>query len=252
MQKQRYIASKMKKTKPLVLDPILSKYLPETTWFSPSNLETMLEKYSTIYIKPDRGNKGRGITRLKVLNDWEYEVSYRKIVKNLRPSEAIQEVLSNMNPSKKYIIQQGIDVATYQGRPFDLRVIMQRPANQWQLTFMYARVANNINAHVTNVARGSTRVTIQDLFSNIDCTLVNVRTIQEIVDISHRIVNILSNRYALWIVGLDIAIDKNGEIWLIEPNFDPLCGGLKALKDEVSYQKYQEAKRMLSESGKKC
>ncbi|MFD1394910.1 YheC/YheD family protein [Kroppenstedtia eburnea] len=63
--KHTVIRSKMKKTKPLMNDPIVSRHVPKTDWFRASTLRRMLRSYSTVYIKPDIGRKGNGVIRVK-------------------------------------------------------------------------------------------------------------------------------------------------------------------------------------------
>lgn len=53
--------------------------------------------------------------------------------------------------NKEYIIQQGIHLSTYQGRPYDIRVLVQKNGKgQWHMTGMGIRVAGeqSITTHV--------------------------------------------------------------------------------------------------------
>ncbi|WP_221413080.1 YheC/YheD family protein, partial [Peribacillus simplex] len=55
-----------------------------------------------------------------------------------------------------YLIQQGIHLLRYQGRPFDLRVLTQRsPSGQWVSTGIIGRVAAK-NKIITNHHSGGT------------------------------------------------------------------------------------------------
>lgn len=143
----------------------------------------------------------------------------------------MSEVKKRLHPRKKYLVQQGIEFATYRRRPFDVRLVLQKPLNRWLVTLMTAKVAPRKNSLVTNIAKGG-----KDHHT--------LETLRELVDVSHQIVQVLNSRFPLQIVGLDMGIDKRGKIWFIEANTKPDCQGLENL-DRKLYKKYREAKKLI-------
>jgi hypothetical protein len=235
----------MKKTALLQNDPLLRKYVPETTWFSKEELERMLNTYPTVYVKPDRGRKGIGIVRLKLLKNSLCELSSANGTKKLPFSEAVKELRSQFDPRKSYLIQQGIDLATYQKCPFHIRLVMQKPNNRWQLSLTSAIVGKNEHVVVTNVSRGNKEFSVERVLKRNDQKWNPFSTYRELIDVSHQIVNVLESKLPLLVVGLDMGIDKKGEIWFIEANTNPDCVGMKKFNDDKSYDKYLQSKRWI-------
>ena len=248
MNEHKIVKSKMKKLQPLLEDPIISRHIPKTEWYSPPILKEMLQTHSTLYVKPDIGRKGNGIIRLKALNDAKYEISYAKITKQLLIEDALSEFQRLISHNKKYIIQQGIDLATYEKCPFDMRLLMQKPFHTWQLTLVGGRVATWENAVVTNVAKGARELLLEKVLQDNDQKLNAMYALREMIDLSHQIVNILDYHFPLRIIGLDMGIDKKGDIWFIEANTNPDCRLFCKVNNEKSCQKYFEAKRQIRES----
>ena len=245
MAMHKIIKSKMKKTEPLQNDPILRHHVPETVWFSEKELSRMLDTYSTVYVKPDIGRKGIGIVRLKRLNSSTCELSSEKGSKRLSFSKAVKELRSQFDPRKSYLIQQGIDLATYQKCPFHIRLVMQKPKNRWRLSLTSALVGKHERVVVTNVSQGNREFSVEHVLLRNDQKLNPFATFRELIDISHQTANVLASKLPLLVVGLDMGIDKNGEIWFIEANTKPDCVGMREFNDAKSYDKYRQSKKWL-------
>ena len=246
MAMHKIIRSKMKKTEPLLNDPILRKHVPETTWFSKKELSRMLDAHSTVYVKPDEGRKGIGIVRLKRLGNSTCELSSEKGTKRLSFSEAVRELRSQFDPRKSYLIQQGIDLATYQKCPFHIRLVMQKPKKRWRLSLTSAIVGKDEQVVVTNVSRGNREFSVEHVLQRNDQKWNPFATFRELIDVSHQIATVLGSKLPLLVVGLDMGIDKNGEIWFIEANTNPDCDGMREFNDDKSYHKYRQSKRWIS------
>lgn len=237
------IKSKMSKTQPLMKDPYISSYIPETCWYNQTNLKKMINTYSTVYIKPDLGSKGIGIMRLKNLGESLYELSHGKTIEKLSYNEAVKKIKEKIESNKSYVLQQGINVSTYEKCPFDIRVVMQKVKDRWQLSLMAAKVATTENAVVTNIARGNRKFPLETVLLKNDQKWDGMITLRHLIDLSHQIAHILGEKLPLKIIGLDLAIDKSGDIWFFEANSKPQCSALGKLNDAKSYQKYLEAKK---------
>lgn len=239
-----YIYSKMLKGKPLMRDRHLSRHVPVTEWYHDDTLYRMLAFYPVLYIKPDNGSSGNGIIRVKRLNGYECLVSHGKHSDKCMIHRLAYEVRKRMMPRRKYIIQQGISLATYQKRPFDLRVVLQKPADRWILTWMSAKIARTPTAIVTNVAKGARDAKILPTLRGIDQRLNASKLMKELESLSYRIAHKLGSVFPFRIIGLDMAIDKNGKIWCLEANTNPNFHGLEKL-DPVQYRRYLQARRQM-------
>ena len=104
-------------------------------------------------------------------------------------------------------------------------------------------VAKQKDAVVTNISRGNFDLSLEEVMQKNDQKLNPMNTIRELTDGSHQIVHVLGSRFPLLVLGLDMAIDKQGKVWFIEVNTNPDCIGLEKVNDEKSYQKYLDLKK---------
>ncbi|MDU5144060.1 MAG: YheC/YheD family protein [Paenibacillus dendritiformis] len=240
--RHKFINSKMLKGKPLSQDHVLSRHVPETHWYHAATLTKMLQSFAVLYIKPDKGSSGTGIIRVKRLNKSESLVSFKESSKKYPNTQIASEVAKRMHRGKKYIIQQGIPLATYRQKPFDLRIVLQKPSNQWLLTWMSAKVAPRSNSIVTNVAKGARDANIKEVLRGADQQLNVPAVLKELSGVSCKIARKMGSRFPLRIVGLDMGIDKKGKVWFIEANTRPSFHGLNKF-DPVQYRRYLLAKK---------
>lgn len=224
-------------------DRRVSQHVPEMVWYSDPQLMHMLQKWSLVYVKPDRGSGGTGVIRIARRNSG-YVVSWgrRKIVCEARRLPAV--VKAAMLRGKRYVIQRGIRLAKVNGKPFDLRVVWQKPGKNWQLTWMSAKIATRRGATVTNVAKGGVDARIRPTLKRmtppvqVDDQLTKIRTV------SRKLVQVLGERFSFRIIGLDLAIDQKRHIWFIEANTNPNFKGLRKL-DPVQYKRYLRAQQII-------
>ncbi|GIQ66602.1 hypothetical protein PACILC2_51700 [Paenibacillus cisolokensis] len=141
-------------------------------------------------------------------------------------------------------MQQGINLATYHGRPFDIRIVLQKPLKRWRVSLMSAKVAPSERSVVTNIAKGAKDINIIKVLKGIDQSVDSYKVLRDLIDTSHQIAQLLGSQFPLKIVGLDMAIDKRGKIWFIEANTNPDNSGLDSLDREL-YRKYRESKRWI-------
>lgn len=240
--KHTLISSKMKKGKPLLDDPDLSHHVPVTSWFHDDTLTKMLRTFSVLYVKPDRGSSGTGIIRIKRLNRSEYLVSYKNKAIKCSGKNILSEVKKRMLRGRKYIIQQGIKLATYHKKPFDLRIVLQKPSEEWLLTWMSAKVAPRSSSIVTNVAKGARDANINKILRGVDQSLNDTKILKKLTSVSYKIADKLGSRFPVNMLGLDMGVDKKGKVWFIEANTNPSFRGLKRF-DPIQYRKYLDAKK---------
>ncbi|WP_167577457.1 YheC/YheD family protein [Ammoniphilus sp. YIM 78166] len=252
MVRHEFIESKMTKTQPLLEDPILNQHVPELHWFSEHHLKRMLSTYNTVYIKPDKGSLGLGIWRMKLLNDSRCKLANAKSSEKYSPAKAIAMLKGYLNPKEDYLVQQGINLSTYKGCPFHIRVVLQKIMGRWQVSMTSALVAGKKNAVVTNLARGGTELSVEEVMYHNDQKWSQINTFRELIDLSHQVASTLGSSLPLLVLGLDMGIDKGGKIWFIEANTKPNMRGMRELNDEKSFEKYIQARKWIRENeGKK-
>ncbi|SES72560.1 YheC/D like ATP-grasp [Natronincola peptidivorans] len=236
---------KMTQYEILMKDPMVSKHIPHTKWYDRKTLMNMMDLYSTIYIKPYNKSRGNGIIRVKAANKNEYIISFETTYKKVDKRHLALELEQIMTRPKQYIIQQGIDLATYQECSFDMRIVLQKVNNIWRVTLTSAKVANSQDAIVTNVAKGAKDYLLHDILQQYDQKQNSMTIFREIIDFAHQIASILGHKLPLKITGIDIGIDKHGNLWFIESNALPACKQCKLVNDKLSIKKYEDANRLI-------
>jgi glutathione synthase/RimK-type ligase-like ATP-grasp enzyme len=222
MRRYQQIASKALKTMTLIKDETIRRYIPETKWYNRETLFQMLKQYPTIFIKPDKGGGGSGILRIRRKgSDFECCNSYS--CKTVKKQNLVSWIEKNLVSTKRYIIQQGISLATVNGRPFDLRLLLQKPESKWELAGMVAKIAAPGRV-VTNYCKGGTPCEIKQALLNI--TKNDQKKMEELILQLHflgkKISKILNNRFkGLRELGIDVGIDKENQLWVFEVNTRP-------------------------------
>jgi len=135
-------------------------HLPCTVPASPAALREMMGMFDSLILKPDSGSIGRGVLKMDRTPDgWVLHMPEHKgkgtAIRSIPfPSGRPPARLLRLLREKPYVIQQRLELATHEGRPFDCRVSVQRnETGRWQVTGIAAKVAAR-DKYVTNVAQG--------------------------------------------------------------------------------------------------
>lgn len=150
----------------------------------------------------------------------------------------LENALNNRIQKRDYIIQQGIDLMTHEGLPFDLRVLTQKNLqNSWETTGILGRVAAP-GKIITNIHGGGRLATFEELvlpqlkkdgYKNLKDELYRLGI--------HTAVQLQSSYPRLKEIGIDIALDDYGRPWILEVNTLPGIYGFGLLPDKEAYRK---------------
>ncbi|MGA8944171.1 MAG: YheC/YheD family protein [Thermoactinomyces sp.] len=238
---------KMIKHKQMLKHPVLRRYIPETHWLTRERLLQMLKTYSSVFIKPNHGSGGSGIMRIKRVPKG-YEIRYGRRRRVVRSNSYLHKVVqSSQNPSQRYLVQQGLRLAKYNGRIFDIRSYMQKPHSKWVISGIVARLAAP-NHYLTNYHKGGQGKPLDKvlayLFKN------NRRKVDDrlnlIKKLSHMIAKTLNKRHShIRELGIDFVIEKNGRLWILEANTRPGYQLFSHLPDQTMFRKIRKNKRLI-------
>jgi hypothetical protein len=201
-------------------------YLPQTEIYrSRDQLLAWLKSQNTVYVKPANGTIGNGIIRVdRSGNGWIVK-RQQKGNQTLRQFEMLPYVANHIaqfiTPGR-YIIQKGIDLADWNGRMFDLRVLLQKNRKRrWTITGIGARVAgvNRITTHVPNggMIANAKRV-LADVFQGRAAAIyqeVKHLALQSAKQIEQNVPHLAE-------MSMDIGVDQSGKPWFIEANAKPM------------------------------
>lgn len=216
----------------------LRPYLPKTQRLTKESFLEFLQKYRMIYVKPSGGSRGMGI--YKVWHRGKSVVAKKTIFSEGTMATPLDawKFIEKHREGKPYIVQQGLRLAKINGRPFDIRVMVQRtsPSADWQYSGMVAKVAGKSSV-VTNVAlsQGTVMEVAPALTQSFGWKKAMV---SRKVDKMKRIALIAAKHFDTYQkyreLGFDMAIDTSGNIWVIEENTAPSHALFKKLSSNLS------------------
>lgn len=209
--------------------PLVGQYIPETALYpSVENIQSMTERHQIVYLKPSGGSLGLGIFRITRHPMGGYFCRFRNGEKNvLRRFHSLNKMIQHLfkkQPSRfhHYLVQQGIRLIRYKGRPVDFRVHMHKNRQgAWKVAGIGAKAAGfgSITTHIrTGGSLFSASALLQSIFG---ANHQSVKT--RIESVSIQIAKALEEKTSgpLGELGMDIGVDKEGEIWLFEVNSKP-------------------------------
>lgn len=206
----------------------LARYMPESHLFRGFHLlKSMMTRHATVFVKPITGSLGKGIIRIhRGPSGLECQFSSISGVKRqLYPSMArVFAAISPRLKKQQYQIQQGIPLLTVNDHPVDFRALVQKNIKGvWILTSIVARIAGT-NHFVSNLARGGTLSSVSDalLRSNLNPSqrkAVRGQLRRAAKEIARGIETNIGSHFGE--LGIDLAVDQRGKVWLIEVNSKP-------------------------------
>lgn len=204
----------------------LNSYLPETIRYHATlELLPLFKKWGTILIKPNGGSHGRGVASLRpekggirllgrsprnqLFNRW---IGYQE----LKPW------LHRFIGSSRYIVQPCLDLNSSDGRPFDVRILVQKNEKRnWVVTGMAIRTGR-MGTLTSNLHGGGKAERAIPFLSKQFSREVMKQILLEIDWLSTQVpIQIEREHGSLVELGIDIGISPQGRIWILEVNSKP-------------------------------
>ncbi|SFB39766.1 Glutathione synthase/RimK-type ligase, ATP-grasp superfamily [Cohnella sp. OV330] len=205
-------------------------HLPSTRFYDAAeDVQAMLRKHSLVYVKPINGTGGRGILRVERMKDGSYAVQgrdhSRRIVTPRRVSkEQLAGVLRSWDKhGDRYIVQQGLHIRLPSGRVHDYRMLVQKNGEgEWTVTGCAGRVGppRSITSNLHGGGKAVPMKTLLREWIGSEERIGQIRKTAETLGIG--VARHLERTYgALCELALDLAIDREGRVWLLEVNPKP-------------------------------
>lgn len=204
----------------------LKELLPKTIKYLGSrSLSEMLNTYSTIYLKPINGALGLGIFKVEK-DSSQYKVQYSRMqgptTLTFSSFAKMYKYLKPRLSSRPYLVQQGLDLVSLNNkRPIDFRILIQKNSKgDWNVISMVARMATDQN-FVSNIAQGGTQNSVGEILKSLKLPVKSTRSLfrETALQIAKAIEKSLNGNFAE--LGIDLALDTKGKIWLLEVNSKP-------------------------------
>lgn len=234
-----------------------SRFVPLTLKYDASlKLLPLIRKFPYLYLKPEKGKAGIGIMRIhrkmgkRVVYLLDTQEKNIKTVYRFSTLRELKERLNDMIKNQDYIIQQGIRLASYNSRPFDLRVLVQKNRRGvWSVTGIGARLAGQLSI-TTHVPRGGSIESPGRLLSS----HFSAGKAKQILQRARRAALIIARQIErasqaeLGELSLDLGVDRKARLWFFEANAKPMKFDepnirRKSLARLMQYCKYLTRKR---------
>ncbi|MBW4840393.1 MAG: YheC/YheD family protein [Paenibacillaceae bacterium] len=206
--------------------------VPDTKkMLGPKTLAAMLEKFGCLYLKPESGKAGKGIMLLRLdVNDIK---PYRLTIQGKRRRNVVYKTaklpllwkrIKKEAGNTPYIMQESIELTSYRGRHFDMRVLVQKNGKGiWMVTGIGARLAGPKRI-TTHVPQGGS---IEDpekmllpAFGPEMTALLLSRIKSSALLIAKQIEK--ESGFLLGEMSMDLGIDTDGRLWFFEANAKPM------------------------------
>lgn len=206
----------------------VKQYIPETI-FTPKEKELnhLVHKYGSVYLKPANGSLGLGIMKLFHLQDKGYFLQFRQRgTNNLRRYDSLSTLWRHFPlqlDNTTYIAQQGISLIQLKQRPIDFRVHTNKNKHgQWQVSAIAAKIAGA--GSVTTHARTGGLIlpyekVLQRCFDAHNQAAIHTKMHHAALQLSRAIDEHLPGEFGE--IGFDIGLDRQGHPWMFEANSKP-------------------------------
>lgn len=214
----------------LCRSPQTRKYIPITKRFTASTrMLPLFRKYGFLYLKPEHGKAGRGILRVQRTTGSKRYTLYAQDNGQISSSSftTLKEMAASIRKrieGENYIIQQGIDLCSSKGRPYDLRLLLQKnKKGHWAVTGVGARVAGE-SSITTHVPQGGTIGEPVRLLSASFGPTRGKRIYKRVrisgLAIAKQIEKASGRPHGE--MSMDLGVDKRGNVWFFEANAKPM------------------------------
>ncbi|OKP75735.1 hypothetical protein A3844_10255 [Paenibacillus helianthi] len=224
----------------LAQDATLQRYLPESHALKGfAVLKKMCGTYNSVFLKPVRGSLGKGILRISKEEGGGYQLlSTTPLGTRKQSYPSLTKLFQSFAPKMKttrYQIQQGLNLMELGRRPVDFRALVQKNGTgKWGVTSIVARTAGS-NHFVSNLARGGTLSTVREAItkSNLPSGVKESSQVQlprAALAIARGVETYIPAHFGE--LGIDLALDQSGRIWLLEVNSKPSKNDNTPLNDQ--------------------
>ncbi|MDD9268492.1 YheC/YheD family protein [Paenibacillus sp. GCM10023248] len=236
--------SKWQKTKWLLKHRRLRRRIPRTMPFNRKNLRKMLSGYPTVYFKPTGGTGGFGIIRIKRMARG-YQTKHNTFKSSSPTFGHLYKKLSRFSGRKSYLLQQGIRLAKTKGKPFDIRVMVQKTnEGKWISTAICTKIGKPDKV-ATNYHQGGRLGALHQTLAGAGYkhdSIVRKKAAMKQLGVA------VGKSFDLYRrgfreLGLDVALDTEGKLWILEVNTRPAIYPWKYLKGKRLYRRILSAAR---------
>lgn len=212
----------------LAREPQLIPHLPLTEAYQGNeHVHRFLAKYEQAILKPQSGSQGKRIVHISLQGNETYILHGRD-----RRNQPFRQTLTgrhNFNRwlvqytgASKYLIQAYLTLTASTGEAYDIRSLMQKnKQGQWELTGIALR-RGKPGSLTSNLHGGGHAERAEPFLRSEFGNLRAKNILAKVQDLSMKIPSVLEASHGrLLELGIDLGIDKQGNVWVLEVNSKP-------------------------------
>lgn len=199
-------------------------YLPDTILYrKPADVRDFLEQNKSAYVKPIYGSQGTGILKLDVKGEWYilHCQNEENVEQYFRSVTELNNFLKKNLKEERHIIQRTLNLVFAEERAIDTRLILIKGGDgQWYDVGMIARhgVGGNITSNVsTGGSAEEAELTFKNVLQLSEEEVSNLRNKMSLIG-KETAIALEKCGISCGNLGVDMAIDVDGHIWIIEIN----------------------------------
>lgn len=219
--------------------------LPDTALYrGTQELSAFIKKHGIVFVKPINGTGGRGVVRIEPTAKGLYMVRGRNRRRTILPERrtsltGVGSLLERLGLHKNCIMQQGIELTLPNGRVHDYRMLMQKNGNgEWEMTGCAGRVGASRSV-TSNLHGGGKAIPMDRLLRHTFGKENKAESVkEEMKACSLRVVRKLESHYHdMCELALDLAVDREGRVWLLEINPKPAREVFRRIGEKEMYRR---------------
>ncbi len=207
--------------------PEIKSYLPETKRIVHAHeIWPFLHKYTNILLKPNGGSHGRGVVAINQMPS--YFLLKGRTRRNepfsirIHSPSGLTRWIEQTIKHTRYIMQPFLSLSTSDHRPFDVRILVQKNyQKKWETTGLAIRTGKP-NSITSNLHGGGQAVSFKN-FLHQHYSLSETEKVTSIIQyLSETVPPFIESRHGPLVeLGLDLGIDRQGNVWILEVNSKP-------------------------------
>lgn len=130
--------------------------------------------------------------------------------------------VESLTSDQDYLLQPFIECKTKAGLTYDFRIHVQKNGlGEWEINLIYPRISGS-NKLISNISSGGYRGELHSfLQEEFESKAPEIRTLLETFGIQFSTHFDTLYKHPFDELGIDIAIDSNGQLWIFEVNWRP-------------------------------
>lgn len=201
---------------------LIKPHLPETVLYQrPKDVRMFLMIFPSVFIKHTFGSQGKGIIEISRHGKWYITRIVGQETVVLKSDSELNTFLKENIIAGEYIVQEAIDLLTIESQKIDFRLMTVKDVNgRWNVLGTIARFGTKDNI-ISNVSGGG----IAEMGYHAIKQTLNLshkqtyHIIRKMGTLAVELADCLDkSSYLCGNLGIDLALDKKGHIWIIEVN----------------------------------